>query len=103
MTDSHDRVSGARPDDDAATDRDAMTFFEDEAPSRVRAGGDLGEGLEGDATGGVPWPNAGYTGGLAEGNQGAVGMRQVVADEAAGRRRDGFDEEPPSNLAQQDQ
>ncbi|HEX5828052.1 MAG TPA: hypothetical protein VFY23_11055 [Candidatus Limnocylindrales bacterium] len=103
MTDSHDRVSGARPDDDAATDPDAMTFFEDEAPSRVRAGGSTGDGLEGDATGGAPGPNAGYTGGLAEGNQGAVGMRQVIADETADRRRDGVDDEPPGNLAQQDQ
>jgi hypothetical protein len=106
MTDSRDPIAGPTPaagdtpEDRAATDPDAMTFFEDEAPANITAGGN---GLEGDATGGQPGPNAGYTGGLAEGNQAAVGMRQVVVDEATERRREGIDDEPPANLAQQDQ
>ena len=104
MTDSQDPTRAVRPDEEtaderAATDPDAMTFFEDEAPSGVTAGG---VGLEGDATG-IAGPNAGYTGGLAEGNQGAVGMRQVVVDEATEARSNGDGDEPPANLAQQDQ
>lgn len=47
--------------------------------------------------------NAGYTGGLAEGAEDAVGMRQVVVGEATEARREGEDVEPPSNLGQQDQ
>jgi len=105
MTDSRDPIAAPVPGNDtpdgrAATDADAKTFFEDEAPANVTAGG---KGIEGDATGGEPAANAGYTGGLAEGNQGAVGMRQVVVDEARQRERQGFDEEAPANLAQQDQ
>jgi hypothetical protein len=108
MTDSRDPIDAPVPGNDtpeqrAATDPDAMTFFEDEPGARVSTGGQGGAGLEGDATGGVPGPNAGYTGGLAEGNQGAVGMRQVIADETTDARRRGDDEEPPANLAQQDQ
>jgi hypothetical protein len=30
-------------------------------------------------------------------------MRQIVVDEATERRREGTDDEPPANLAQQDQ
>jgi hypothetical protein len=104
MTDSLDPRTGPMPEDEtaddrAATDPDAMTFFADEPGSRVTTGGD---GLEGDATGSDPGPNAGYIGGLAEGNSGAVGMRQVVADEAVQARREGAMPEPDANLGQQD-
>lgn len=47
--------------------------------------------------------NAGYTGGLAEGAEDAVGMRQIVVDEATEARREGEDVERASNLGQQDQ
>ena len=106
MTHSLDPRPGAVPqdihdetaEDRAATGPDAMTFFADEPGARVTTGS---EGLEGDATGGEPGPNAGYTGGLATNTQGAVGMRQMVSDEATEARRRG--DEPDANLAQQDQ
>ncbi|HET7829316.1 MAG TPA: hypothetical protein VFL03_07145 [Candidatus Limnocylindrales bacterium] len=93
MTDSRDRISGPAPAD-AMDDPDSQTFFEGQAPV-----GDAG----GDALGDGSTPNAGYTGGLAEGTQSGAGMRQIVVDEATERRREGTDDEPPANLAQQDQ
>jgi hypothetical protein len=95
MTDSRDQISGPRPEDQP-DDPDSQTFFEDEPDAGIAR--DAGEAL-GDRSA----PNAGYTGGLAEGNQGAVGMRQTIVDEAMDRRRQGSDDEPPANLAQQDQ
>jgi len=104
MTDSLDPRTGPMPEDEtaddrAATDPDALTFLGDEPGSRVSTGI---EGLEGDSTGAEPGPNAGYIGGLAEGNSGAVGMRQVVSDEAVDARREGDLREPDANLGQQD-
>jgi hypothetical protein len=104
MTDSLDPRTGPLPEDEtaedrAATDPDALSFFGDEPASGVSTGI---EGLEGDATGAEPGPNAGYIGGLAEGNSGAVGMRQVMADEAVEARGEGDVREPDANLGQQD-
>ncbi|HKF84538.1 MAG TPA: hypothetical protein VKB30_02065 [Candidatus Limnocylindrales bacterium] len=103
MTDSHDRISGPRPEDEP-DDPDSQTFFEDQASFRASAGTpDLeGDGRR-DALSDGSTPNAGYTGGLAEGDQSAVGMRQIQVDETTQRRREGRDDEPPANLAQQDQ
>lgn len=102
MTDSRDRISGPVPAD-VPDDSDSQTFFEG-APARASTADvdpvpDAGDDALGDGSS----PNAGYTGGLAEGTQSAAGMRQIVVDEATGRRREGADDEPPANLAQQDQ
>ena len=52
-------------------------------------------------------PNAGYTGGLAAGTQSGVGMRQIVADDAAAANEAADPGSPgsgdPGNLAQDDQ
>jgi hypothetical protein len=96
MTDPREPIGGPRPGDEL-DDPDSQTFFQDE-PS-VGASADAGD----DALGDGSTPNAGYTGGLAEGAGSAAGMRQIEVDEATHRRRQGNDEEPPANLAQQDQ
>ena len=93
MTDARDRISGPGPEGEP-DDPESETFFDDEGGVRSAAG---------DPSHDATTPNAGYTGGLAEGTQGAAGMRQVVVDEATDRRRQGADDEPPANLAQQDQ
>jgi hypothetical protein len=60
--------------------------------------------VRGMAAGGALDGNAGYAGGAATGTGGAVGMRQLQADEEAERRREGETEtDSVSNLAQQDQ
>ena len=93
MTDSRDPIGGPVPAD-TSDDPDSQTFFEGRTPV-----GDAG----GDALGDGSAANAGYTGGLAAGTQGAAGMRQIVVDEATGQRGEGTEDEPPANLAQQDQ
>ena len=45
----------------------------------------------------------GYTGGLAASNQGAAGMRQIVAEDAAEERLRSIDHESPANMAQADE
>jgi hypothetical protein len=96
MTEAREPIGGPRPGDEP-DDPDSQTFFPDEAP--VGPSADAG----GDALGDGSTPNAGYTGGLAEGAGSAAGMRQIEVDEATERRRQGADEEPPANLGQQDQ
>jgi hypothetical protein len=93
MTDARDRISGPGPEGEP-DDPDSQTFFEDEGGVRDRAG---------DSPRDATSPNAGYTGGLAEGTESAAGMRQIVVDEATDRRARGAADEPPANLAQQDQ
>lgn len=93
MTDSRDPISGPVPAD-ANDDPDSQTFFDDEPAANDKRGRTLGDSTS---------PNAGYTGGLAEGTESAAGMRQVVVDEATERRRQTGEDEPPANLAQQDQ
>jgi hypothetical protein len=60
--------------------------------------------IRGAAAGGALGSNVGYAGGAATGTGGAVGMRQLQAEDAAEARREGEGEEgePPANLAQQD-
>ena len=88
---------------DATDDADSQTFFEDDAPARPAGSSVDRVGDASGALGDAASPNVGYTGGLAEGTQSAAGMRQVVVDEATERRRHGTEDEPPANLAQQDQ
>lgn len=90
----------ANPDDDAAP-----RAREELVPSSTPRAKPVRPAVEPDDTipaGGVS-ANAGYTGGLAEGAEDAVGMRQIVVDEATEARREGADVEPASNLGQQDQ
>jgi hypothetical protein len=60
--------------------------------------GDAERGQGPDASG----TTGGYTGGMAAGDGGATGMRDIVAEEADAARRRGTDTESPANEAQAD-
>jgi hypothetical protein len=76
-----------------------------EPSAEVHEAGREDMAIRGAAAVGALHGNAGYAGGAATGTGGAVGMRQIEADEDAERRQEeGYEEgETPGNFAQQDQ
>jgi hypothetical protein len=103
-----DRAPGDEPSDEPGIRQEAPG--EDDGPkqqaramfaSAFGAAGVTGD-LETGEGGGRPQATGGFTGGMAAGDGGAAGMRDIVADEADEARRRGEEAESPANEAQAD-
>lgn len=100
MTEPKDTRPVVKPDIDDPGDPPVRA---DEPAREVEEAGREDLALRGAAAAGALGGAAGYTGGAATGVGGAVGMRRLVAEEAAEERGDTPDpDEPEANLAQQD-